>query len=179
VIILVDQDDTLADFDGLFLDHWRTRYPSAPYVMPEQRRNFYLRDDYAEHVREQIPGIYCAPGFFRDMPPIPGGIEAVKQMLALGHDVRICTSPLDQFEHCVLEKFQWVERHLGHEFTRRIILTYDKTLIRGDLLIDDRPDIQGALIPEWEHVIFDQAFNRSVTGKRRLNWSNWREVLGL
>jgi 5'-nucleotidase len=179
MIILVDQDDTLADFDGRFLELWRARYPAAPFVSPDQRRNFYLRDDYPAEHSDRLSEIYAAPGFFRNLPPIAGGLEAVQQMLALGHDVRICTAPLDQYEHCVLEKFQWIEQHLGHEFVRRIVLTYDKTLVRGRILIDDRPDIRGAVEPEWEHVLFDQPFNRQVAGKRRLNWSNWRAVLGL
>jgi 5'-nucleotidase len=179
MIILVDQDDTLADFDGHFLKRWRARYADEPFVPVEQRRSFYLRDDYPPQAREKLPTIYCRPGFFRNLPPVPGGVEAVQQMLALGYDVRICTAPIDQYENCVVEKFQWVEQHLGHDFTRRMIVTHDKTLVRGRYLIDDRPDVSGVLAPEWEHIIFDQPYNRHVSGKRRIHWSNWREVLGL
>ena len=36
-----------------------------------------------------------------------------------------------------------MEEHLGSEFTKRVILTRDKTLVRGDVLIDDKPTIGG------------------------------------
>ncbi|MDO8264840.1 MAG: 5'-3'-deoxyribonucleotidase, partial [Candidatus Parcubacteria bacterium] len=63
--------------------------------------------------------------------------------------------------------------------TKRIILSRDKTLIRGNFLIDDRPEIKGSSIPEWEHIIFDCSYNRNVTNKKRLTWENWREVLNI
>lgn len=36
-----------------------------------------------------------------------------------------------------------MEKHLGRDFLEQVILTRDKTLITGDLLIDDKPDILG------------------------------------
>lgn len=40
-------------------------------------------------------------------------------------------------------QYRWVEKHLGPQFVERIILTRDKTVISGDLLIDDKEVIQG------------------------------------
>lgn len=44
---------------------------------------------------------------------------------------------------CVRVQYAWVEKHLGHDFLEQVILTRDKTLITGDILIDDKPDILG------------------------------------
>ena len=44
---------------------------------------------------------------------------------------------------CVCVQYAWVEKHLGQEFVEQVILTRDKTLISGDILIDDKPDIIG------------------------------------
>lgn len=54
----------------------------------------------------------------------------------------------------VCVQYAWVEKHLGHEFLEQVILTRDKTLITGDILIDDKPDILGkelksAFIKPW------------------------------
>jgi 5'-nucleotidase len=92
-------------------------------------------------------------------------------------DVRICSSPLSQFENCVAEKYLWVERHLGREATNRLILTKDKTLVHGDLLIDDKPAIEGAMKPRWKHILFDAPYNREVADRPRITWKNWRSVL--
>lgn len=40
-------------------------------------------------------------------------------------------------------QYAWVEKHLGHDFLEQVILTRDKTLVTGDILIDDKPDILG------------------------------------
>ena len=71
----------------------------------------------------------------------------------------------------------WVERHFGEAFLPRLILAKDKTWVHGDVLIDDKPEVTGSRTPTWQHVIFDQPFNRGADGPR-MTWSNWREVLG-
>jgi 5'-nucleotidase len=176
--ILIDQDNVLADFDGSFLSIWRDRFPDRPFVPLAERMVFYIRESYPADARADVEAIYTAPGFIRDLPPIPGAIEALQEMKAEGHIVRICTSPLSQYQNCVEEKHAWVENHLGKEWVAAVILANDKTEIRGDTLIDDRPEVRGELEPEWEYVLFDRPWNRNVnTSKRLISWSDWRKVI--
>lgn len=176
--ILVDMDGVLADFEAAFLESWREQHPDKLHIPLEQRTTFQVTDQYPVEWRDLVGQVYCAPGFFRNLRPIEGGIEALKEMRERGWDVFICTSPLKNYENCVLEKFQWVDEHLGRDWANRIILTRDKTLIRADILIDDKPEIEGAEKPSWEHVIYSQPYNTRVTkSQRRLTWANWQEVL--
>jgi 5'-nucleotidase len=177
-VILVDQDGPLADFERGFLEVWRAKHPEEIAIPVEERSTFYLRDQYPPHVWAWIDEIHHSPGFYRNLPPTPGAVEAMHELLELGFEVRICTSPLSRYENCVLEKYEWTERHLGRDFTKRMIVTKDKTLVRGRFLIDDRPEVTGLVSPEWEHVLFDYPYNRHVP-RRRLTWANWREVLEL
>lgn len=177
MIVLLDQDGVLADFERGFLLAWAQAYPDQPAIPLAQRRRFRLAEDYPEHLRADVAAVYAAPGFFLDLPPIEGAISAVGEMLAAGLDVRICTAAIDDYENCVLEKFRWVERHLGRDFTHRMILTKDKTLVAGDWLVDDKPAITGSRAPQWQHVLFDAPYNRQVSDVPRLNWTNWRSVL--
>ena len=180
MIILVDQDGPLADFEKAFLELWRTQFPNEPFVSFDQRRAPRILDDYPKHLRDKVESIFFAPGFHFNLPPVIGSVNALKTLVELGHDVRICTSPLSYYENCVLEKYQWVEKHLRREFTKRIVLSKDKTIIRGRFLIDDEPSVKGVSVAEWEHIIFDCPYNQNVTGKKRLTqWANWKEVLGL
>ena len=39
---------------------------------------------------------------------------------------------------CPAVEYAWVSEHLGAEWMKRLIITCDKTLIHGDLLIDDK-----------------------------------------
>ena len=40
-------------------------------------------------------------------------------------------------------QYEWVENHLGKDWIDRLILTRDKTMINGDVLIDDKINITG------------------------------------
>ena len=44
--VLVDLDGVMADFDAHFLAKWRQKYPEEPYVALEDRKTFYLVDQY-------------------------------------------------------------------------------------------------------------------------------------
>lgn len=177
MLILVDQDGVLADFHAGFEHAWRAAGHALPPIPLAQRKSFYLREDYPAEWRAAVVETFTQPGFFRDLPPITGAVEALRSMLALGHEVAICTSPLLEYQHCVAEKYAWVEHHLGADFIPRIVLTRDKTLVHGDVLIDDKPVIDGLRRPDWRHLIYDQPYNRTATGPR-LTWADWREKLG-
>ena len=177
--ILVDMDDVLADFDGEFLKRWRARHPEKMFVPLEERKIFYVKDSYPKELQNLVEDVYLEPGFFREMMPVEGGVDAVKTMQQMGLEIFFCTSPLYKYKNCVLEKYEWVERHFGSEWVNQIVLTRDKTLVKGDILIDDKPVITGAeSVPMWEHVLYDRPYNRNID-RKRLVWANWKSVLSL
>jgi len=177
MIILIDMDDVLADFDGEFYRRWLKIHPDKPLTHPGERKSFYVKDDSPENYYPLITEINTAPGFVRNLPLIEGGKEAINEMKDSGHTLFICTSPLLKFQNCVKEKYEWVDEHLGPEWVKRLILTRDKTLVRGDYIIDDKPEISGNVNPVWEHILYDKPYNRNITWKKRLTWDNWREVI--
>jgi 5'-nucleotidase len=181
LIVLVDQDGVLADFEKAFHDQFLRTFPSIPSIPANEREQFYVSSDYLKRYpninKNLLFGISRKKGFFLNLPPIKGAINAVQEMVEMGIDVRICTTPITDYDHCVVEKYQWVEKHLGKEFTSRLILTRDKTLIFGDVLIDDRPSIQGILTPQWKHILFDAPYNQHVKSVRLNDWRQWKEVV--
>ncbi len=177
MIILVDMDNTLADFDAAFLSLWQKTYPDEFFIPLDKRRGFHLAEDYPDHLLDKIQKICDGKNFVKNLPPISGGIEAVRELLDAGHDVRFCSSHFREYKNCITEKYQWIEKHFGKEAVDRIIMTRDKTLVRGDLLIDDKPKISGLATPTWEHILYDRPHNRQITDKRRLAWDNWRDII--
>jgi 5'-nucleotidase len=175
--ILVDMDGVIADFEAAFLDDWRKHHPDKSFVPVEERNTFQITDQYPAEFGEFIRQIYGAPRFYRQLSPVEGSLAALGEMKKLGLEVFICSSPLSDYQNCVLEKFEWVEEHLGSEWVKRLILTKDKTIVRADILIDDKPVITGSDTPTWEHVIYDQPYNRTQTRQRRLTWQNWKSIL--
>ncbi len=178
-IILVDLDGPLADLEGEFLHRWRTRFPGEFFVPFEERKTFFLREQYPEHLRAETDAILREDGFFANLPMVEGSREALYELRDTDHTIIICTSDIFANKTGLSDKRTWVQKHLGEDLAKTMIFTRDKTLIRGDYLIDDKPVIQGALEPTWEHVIFDQPFNRETSHKKRMkiDWSNWKELI--
>jgi 5'-nucleotidase len=176
--ILIDMDGVISDFDGEFLKRWRERHPEKVYIPLEKRTRFYVKDAYPEELKPLVAEILLEPRFFRDMMPMVGAKEALTEMSQMGIEVFICSSPLSTYKNCVLEKYEWVNNYLGEDWAHRIILTKDKTLVKADYLIDDKPNITGVEhLPVWEHILYDCPYNRDQN-KRRLVWENWKDVLG-
>ncbi len=177
---MVDQDDVLNTYNQEFNRIWRAICPLEAYISSPQQKNFNFLLDYPESFHPAMKRIYTAPGFVLGLPPIQKGIEAVQEMDAMGLTVFICTAPLPDYENCVLEKYRWVEKHLGRRFTERMILTRDKTFVQGDFLIDDNPEIKGATQPRWEQIIYDQPHNQhSKVAKRMFDWNDWKKLIGV
>lgn len=176
-VILVDMDNVLADLDGQFLRIWKERYPAVPAPELEEREHHWIGHHFAVEHDASVRALVREPGFLRGLPPIPGAIEAIRQMTENGFDVLVCTAPFSHHSTCLQEKQDWINQHFDEEFVNRLIVTRDKTLIAGDILIDDAPEIQGRRKPLWKYILFDAPYNQKNNGIPRLDWINWREVL--
>ncbi|XP_076468956.1 5'(3')-deoxyribonucleotidase, cytosolic type-like [Babylonia areolata] len=178
--ILVDMDQVLCDFEGGFLSKYQEKFPDEPFIPLEERNTFYIVDQYTKlrrDLQDKAREILHAEGFFLGLQPIEGARDALMEMWQMDDtEVFICTSPHSHYKYCVFEKFKWVEDHLGEEWINRLILTKDKTMVNGDLLIDDRPRIRGALDPPaWKQVLFSAPYNLSIDSRGRQRLNNWTD----
>lgn len=177
MIILVDMDDVIIEFEKKLIELLIDENPNNKDLFNKERSKFKLREQYPE-LKDSIKKIKLQNNLTENIEPVEGGIDALKEMKEKGHEVFICTSPMSNYKS-IIEKYSWVDENLGNEWTKKIILTKDKTLIKGDILIDDNPEITGLKNPEWEHIIFDRPYNKHVENKKRINWTNWKEILNL
>ena len=171
-------DGVIANFEEGFLNEWKKKYPELPFVQLQNRSNFYIRDDYPQEFLSKVESVYFKKGFILGLKPLEGAIEALKEMEADGYQVQICTTPLKGNKFSEEEKIKWVEKYLGKEWLKNLIFIKDKSLVEGDYLVDDKPDIKTTIAPKWEQIIFDAPYNRNVADKKRLlKWSDWHKVL--
>ena len=100
--------------------------------------------------------------FFRTLKPISMSLDALRFIKKQYKDVWILTRPNLLNPLSYTEKMLWVRDHLGQDWVDRLILCPDKSLLKGDLLIDDHPwpEFEGRQIqfgsaeyPDWLTVL--------------------------
>jgi 5'-nucleotidase len=177
--LLVDMDGVICNFNKTIWDIFERDCPDMleDFPRPKELIEFYAENTYDNSLfLNTMQSINQEEGFFLELEPIAGAIDALKD-LEKDFEVFICTAPLLENSTCCNDKLEWIHQHLGYEWTRRTIISKDKTVIDGDFLIDDKPIITGiATEPIWQRLIFDQPYNKNIVG-RRINWVNYREVI--
>jgi 5'(3')-deoxyribonucleotidase len=128
-IMYIDMDGVLADFCGTAASH-------------PLRKN-----------KEYKGSPDLIPGMFEVLKPLPGAVESFNK-LCQDFDVYILsTAPWDN-PSAWMDKRLWVEKWLGENACKRLILSHHKNLNKGDYLIDDMGGSdrgQTAFEGEWIH----------------------------
>eukprot|EP01138_Halocafeteria_seosinensis_P009528 gb/GECG01009737.1/.p1 GENE.gb/GECG01009737.1/~~gb/GECG01009737.1/.p1 ORF type:complete len:886 (+),score=137.66 gb/GECG01009737.1/:1-2658(+) len=162
-VVLVDMDSTVVNFDGAFLQRWMRRHPESAKEdakLVNHRQHYELEMNFPLEKRGEVLATISAPGLYVSMEAHEAAIQKLKWMVAKGYDVRLVTAPHPLCAAtCAAEKYQWVADNLGAEWQPRLILAQDKTHVKGDILIDDKPRVVGSATPVWKHVIFSQPWN--------------------
>ena len=123
--IFCDMDGTLCDFMGAF--HY-----------------YKEKDSKVKYPQSKV-------GFFENLRPLPGAIESFN-LLKEHYDMWILTRPSFKNIHCFSEKAQWILDNLGFDVLENMVISGDKSIVKGDFLIDDhhgdgQPEFEG----EWIH----------------------------
>ena len=114
-------------------------------------------------------------GIFSQMIPLKRAIEGYNRLVELGYDVYILSTAPWENSSAWSDKLIWVKKYIGENAKKRLILSHNKNLNKGDFLIDDRlangaGEFEGKLIifgsdefPNWEVVIdyFDKNMKSS------------------
>ena len=139
-ILYIDMDNVLVDFPTAF-----------PQIKNE------ILEKYADD-KDEIPGIFSL------MLPIEGAVDAFNQ-LSQKYDTYILSTAPWENPSAWSDKLVWVKTYLGQQAHKRLILSHNKNLNKGDYLIDDRL-ANGAKGFQGEHIHFK-------TDK----FPNWQAVL--
>ena len=141
MIIYIDMDDVLCDYTTAF-----------------------------NNAIEETPGIAFPQsqyGFYANLAPITGAIESVQKLInSEKFDPYILTAPSTRNPFSYTEKRVWIEKYFGIEFTEKLIISSNKGLLKGDILIDDlisgrgQENFEGKIMqfgsanyPDWKTVI--------------------------
>lgn len=102
---------------------------------------------------EEYEGRYDeVPGIFGLMEPMEGAIDAFNE-IAKHYDVYILSTAPWENPTAWIDKIEWVQKYMGENAYKRLILSHNKHLNMGDYLIDDRT-ANGAGEFKGEHIQF-------------------------
>src|SRR3984957_19027732 len=98
-------------------------------------------DSYAQTLGQTGDQTKRQLGAYLRMEPLPGAIQAIRSLIAMGFEVWAASKPPTGIAHAYADKAAWIFQHIP-ELRCNLILTHDKGFLGdcGDYLIDDRPD---------------------------------------
>lgn len=161
LLLVVDQDGPLAGFDAKGFAVAVAEGIELDCTVGEQTARYMT-----EHVpdrghRQRLRDIIDAPGWYRDLPVTPGAQEGMARLAADDRfEVVIATKPQESNSTCRDDKAAWLADHFGREWVSRLFVVPDKSLVRGDLLLDDAPKLEWLPLATWRPVIFPAPFNQ-------------------
>lgn len=131
-IALIDLDGTLADYDySLCRDMEMLRSPGEPEF------TLIKRDEEEPHIKARMDLIRSNPAWWESLPELPVGMEVYKTLLTWKFRIVVLTQGPRINAEAWKGKLLWVRKHL--ELDTDVIITRDKSLVYGKILVDDFP----------------------------------------
>lgn len=133
--ILVDMDDCIESLTEPWIKWLNEKYDTS--VQPSDIVQWEIGLFFPKLTKEQIFEPLHCDDFWKTVKPKPYAIECLKQLIDDGHEIYIVTASSYQsikykIENVLLVYFPFID-------WKHVIITHNKQMIKGDILIDDGP----------------------------------------
>lgn len=170
--ILFDADDVAENLCDCWIAALNERYGTS--VTLEDVQEWDMTVAFPTLSRDQVFGVLHDSDFWKRLSPIEGAVEALTELQNEGHtlymvtasDYRTCSAKIDH----LLRLFPFLDES-------HIIISSNKQMIRGDILIDDAPhNLVGG---EYFKILFDRPHNRKFKEQDHgvIRLKTWGEIL--
>lgn len=170
--ILVDMDGPVADFETHFWNRCVENGWELDCAQHEQTERYGTSHVVNPAHRRLARAMVETAGWYAELPPVAGALDGLVG-LAVHADVWLCTKPLEDNPTCRDDKGAWVRRCLGGDWERRLIISPDKSMIRGDFLLDDAPKPAWYPFASWAPVIYTAPYNGKASEWGRVPHWDW------
>ena len=166
--LLIDMDGVMADTMGGMFNYVERQYGHS--LAHEDVRDYW----FSGLPKTEIIEALRSEGFYRNLDVITGAVRAVNRLRnEFNGNVYVCSAPMSGAETSITEKRDWLTEHFDEDFAREAIITTDKTVVPGRIIVEDNPDIRGGM---WQQVMFDQPYNREVQYPRMYGWCDLQVI---
>jgi 5'-nucleotidase len=158
--IAVDMDEVLADTLGHMLALYNRKFDAD--VQADAMHGTELADIVPAERRAWVLGMLHEPGFFAEIPPMPGALKAMER-LCREYRVYVASAAME-FPGSFGDKMDWLKRHLPWVPVSRYIFCMEKFVLDVDYLIDDTPSHFEGM--RGTGLLFDAPHNRLPAGEK-------------
>ncbi len=134
-VILCDLDGIVADLFTPWLEMYNEEWDDD--LELAEITDWDMHQFVKEAAREHIYKYFDLPDFFANLKPLPGAVEALRTIHAMGHELMIATAV--EGPGGAKDKIGWVHRVLPFIDRHNIYTGHKKSRIEADVLIDDSP----------------------------------------
>jgi 5'(3')-deoxyribonucleotidase len=166
--ICVDMDEVMADTLGEHLRRYNQAFDEE--VTTDDLAGKGLWEVTPLDRQQQLRAFLDAEDFFEDLPLMPGAQEILKQ-LSSRFEIFIATQAM-AVPNSLGPKYRWLQRHFPFIPPTHYVFCGDKSILRGEYLIDDQP--RNLRLFEGRGLLYTAPHNLTATGFARVN--NWQEV---
>ena len=171
--ILVDMDDTIEQLLAALVRKANERFRRS--VIVDEITDWTIVCAYPGLEKRQILELMYEPGFWDTVEPVPGAADALKYLMDEGHQVYIVTAT--EFENVPAKMERVLFRYFPFLSRDQVIITGNKQMIRGDVLIDDGiHNLEGG---EYRKILFTAPYNKDYDAEANgmIRVHNWDEIL--
>lgn len=168
--VLVDLDDTMTYLVRAWVPAINKKFGTN--VSPEDITGWRVERFFPDLSRNKVYSVMKDPGFWDTVQPREGAQEYLRRLIDDGHNVYVVTA---SYYVGLEEKMKAVLfRHFPFLTWKNVIITSDKQLVMGDVLIDDAP--HNHVGGTYKSIVMDAPHNRGASVDGAIFVKNWEEA---
>lgn len=172
MIILVDMDDTIENLTEAWINYANKRFGTA--VNAADVTTWDPSEAFTTVSHEEMYALLLEDELYETVEPFEGAAHYLQKLISDGHEIFIVTNSPYQVMKAKMEKVLF--RHFPFIDWKHVIITGNKPLIKGDVLIDD--GVHNLLGGDYAKLLFTAPHNRSfdAEGNGMVRVNCWREA---
>lgn len=167
-IICVDMDEVIADALGEHLHRYNRDFRER--ITRADLEGQWLWEFVPPERQQALTEYLMSEDFFAVLRVMPHA-QRVLERLQSRYEIYIATAAME-VPSSFNAKFEWLKKYFPFIPASHIVFCGNKSILRGDYLIDDNP--RQLRLFRGEGILFSSPANANVTGFRRVH--NWLEI---
>lgn len=172
--LIIDIDGTIADLATPWLDLYNLDYDDN--LRPQDLTRWNTHEFVKPECGLKIYDYLWLEDLYLHVQPIHGALDIIVALRSEGHRVTYLTSGLAP------GKIRWLYDNgfmqtgsIGWQSSPEFIIAHDKSLVKGDLIVDDKPE---NVLQFEQGILFSQPWNASAEGfTRAWDWLDVYEIV--